>query len=411
MHLAYRQESELRPHLPKGMQRGDVERLLVICAPRLGLTSSLLHVLLVMMHHTRPEDWTSPERDPMCFAAQSAIADDLEISPRALRAIERQLEDLGLLSRDTGAGGQRGKWGDFALGHSFAPLIERVPDLVALDAQRAAGRQRAQVLRRQLSALRRQLREKTEQLLIAVPKSPALPPLLSARAALPRRYADLPLDRLELLRADLEVLHRQAAEALCEAEREPCRSEADDRPHIQDTSYDYTCICSVSSANKRTSGTPLEAVCSASAPNGAEGGEENKNGGYVSPHKPDLLTSFTPRALYNAASDDFRLYLDGYKNGILPDAGTFIQAAIAILPDLGVNLSAWDEAAEAMGDLAAAISVLVIDANRFHPARPIHSPGGALRAFTRKARTGTLNLAGSLIGLLERSRNGRRQDE
>ncbi|MCE6967545.1 replication initiation protein RepC [Cereibacter sphaeroides] len=404
MHVAHRREFELRPHLPKGMQRGDVERLLVICAPRLGLTSSQLHVLLVMIHHTRPEDWTSTERDPFCFAAQSAIADDLDLSPRALRTIERQLEDLGLLSRDTGAGGQRGKWGDFALGHNFAPLIERVPDIVALDAQRGVARQRAQILRRQLSALRRQLREAIERLLAAAPKNPMLPALLVAMAALPRRYADLPLGRLEAIRSDLEVLHRKAREALADAEEDTGRSEASHRPHIQDTSHDDFCTCSGSPATTRSGGKPPETTSGVSTPHGAETCIENKDGGYRSPHKPDLLTSFSPRMLYHAASEDFRLYLDGYKCGSLPDESTFVQAAIAILPDLGVNLSAWDEARDSMGDLAAALSVLVIDANRFHPARPIHSPGGALRAFTRKARAGTLNLAGSLIGLVGRSR-------
>jgi replication initiation protein RepC len=46
----------------------------------------------------------------------------------------------------------------------------------------------------------------------------------------------------------------------------------------------------------------------------------------------------------------------------------------------------------------------VIDANRHHPTRPIHKPGGALRAFTRLHRQGGFNLPGSLIGLLERRR-------
>ena len=58
-----------------------------------------------------------------------------------------------------------------------------------------------------------------------------------------------------------------------------------------------------------------------------------------------------------------------------------------------------------MGDFAAALAVLVIDARIADPIRPVHSPGGTLRAFIRHSRAGTLNLAGSLIGLIGRASN------
>jgi replication initiation protein RepC len=80
----------------------------------------------------------------------------------------------------------------------------------------------------------------------------------------------------------------------------------------------------------------------------------------------------------------------------------FTLAAIRRLPELGVNPSAWEEAAEAMGDEAATLAVLVIDANRDHPTAPVRKPGGLLRAMARRQRAGELNLLGSLIGLMER---------
>jgi replication initiation protein RepC len=55
-----------------------------------------------------------------------------------------------------------------------------------------------------------------------------------------------------------------------------------------------------------------------------------------------------------------------------------------------------------MGDVTAMLCVLIIDANRFHPATPIQRPGGALRAMTRRHAAGSLNLVGSLIGLERR---------
>ncbi|WP_236858302.1 replication initiation protein RepC [Cereibacter sphaeroides] len=97
------------------------------------------------------------------------------------------------------------------------------------------------------------------------------------------------------------------------------------------------------------------------------------------------------------------MYLDaGRRSGSTLTAHDFIQAAIAILPALGVNASAWDDAADAMGDLPAALCVLVLDANRYRPVNPVWSPGGMLRAMTERARNGSLNLHGSLIALQRR---------
>ena len=81
-----------------------------------------------------------------------------------------------------------------------------------------------------------------------------------------------------------------------------------------------------------------------------------------------------------------------------------MSAAVQLLPQLGVNGSAWQEAVDAMGDFRAALCVLVTDANRDHPATPVRNPGGHLRALARRYRSGQLNLVGSLIGLSERRR-------
>jgi replication initiation protein RepC len=55
-----------------------------------------------------------------------------------------------------------------------------------------------------------------------------------------------------------------------------------------------------------------------------------------------------------------------------------------------------------MGDHGAALCVLLIDANRNHPTSPVHNPGGALRAMTKRQKNLKLNLVGSLIGLARR---------
>ena len=46
---------------------------------------------------TRPSDWTDPTTDPVCHAMQTAMAQRLGLTPRAVRYHESTLERAGLL--------------------------------------------------------------------------------------------------------------------------------------------------------------------------------------------------------------------------------------------------------------------------------------------------------------------------
>lgn len=389
--------------LPDRMQRSDVERLLTACAPNLGLSASSLRCLLVMIQHTRPSDWTSGECDPICFAAQTTIADTLGVSTRAVRFTERRLEALGFIARAVGAGGGRGRWGDFSLGINFAPLVERIEDLRAIDAARDAERRRSQVLRHQISAVRKLARDAITALLEADPRNAALPDFLKALGGLPRRYADLPTAALDELLAQVEALYRAASAHLSGSDDSSARADSGFRPHIQDTNDEIPCSCSDTANDMRTRGEPRDDNFLPDAPDGAKEGFGRKPSGSVSAHKAKTYERFHPYALYRAASPDFRPYIDVYAEGRTPDVLAFIKAAAAIRPALGISPSAWEEATEEMGGFVAALSLLVIDARRFDPVRPIRSPGGMLRAFTANHKAGTLNLTGSLIALIERA--------
>lgn len=102
--------------------------------------------------------------------------------------------------------------------------------------------------------------------------------------------------------------------------------------------------------------------------------------------------------LQTLASDDLAFLLG---------AGDDWQDAVPhVLHHLGINVSAWHDACDAMGPPLAFLSLIVIDRNRFHPKSPVVSPGGALRAFAARAREGGLNLAGSVEGIRVRTRKG-----
>ncbi|TNC49557.1 transposase [Rubellimicrobium rubrum] len=396
------------PVLPKGKQRSDVERLLPIIRRAFRLSEACALTLLAFIQSTRPSDWTDPTTDPVCHAMQTVMAQRLGLTPRAVRYHEVTLERAGLIAKTTAADGSRGSFagGQVIQGLSLAPLVARVPQLLIYAAEEEAERLRLFGLRRQCSAARRVLKKALQRLLDRAPKAPEAAELLTVYGRLPRRYDGLDTQDLDALLARLDEAVEKCLTTLEMRHESSGVPEPGFRRSIQATTKDNLESCVASTDEARPAGTPADA-CSVTAPISAEKSREPQARDFQRGHKPHWLESFTPRKLYAACSEDMRMYLDAAKGSrVLPNELDFVRAAILILPDLGINPSAWDEATEAMGDLAAALALIVIDARRFDPVRPIRSPGGALRSFARLALAGKLNLAGSLIGLVERKKTG-----
>lgn len=392
--------------LPGRFQRSDVERIITVASAALGLSSARLRALLVMMQATRPSDWTTPDSDAVCYMQQMMVAARLGITTRALRNHEAGLERAGLIRRDVGADGSRGRYagGELVQGISFEPMIAAFPRLVAIAEAREAEDRACQVFRRKCSAARRVLKRAISALMERNPKHSALSRLLVVYAETRGRYDGLSLD---VLRETFKAVDKAAKQAVGLLEMQPDSSgvpEEDFRLHIQDTTHKNLESCSASDANTRPARKRADNNSFGPAPEGAGHCLENKDALSSRGHKPGYLETFTPRQLYRMASDDMRMYLDAQTGGDrTPTEHDFIQASISLLPALGVHPSAWDEAAAAMGDLAAALCVIVVDANRFRPVAPVRKPGAMLRSMTRLAEQGGLNLIGSLIGLKQRT--------
>lgn len=390
------------PTLPGTYRRGDVERVLRTVSPALGLSAALFHALLGMIQTTRPSDWTNPDCDAICFKPQIEMARELGISARTLRGHEAALERMGLIRKTVGADGSRGRFGKgkIAQGISFSPLIIRFAGLLNLLERVQSDNQRAQILRRKCSAAKRELTRRLSTLLEQAPKHPSLQGQLRFHASLPRRYEGLAVGELEMLFADVDNRVRDIGIDLDLLRNSAAMAAESFRPYIQDTNQEDSEACSASDANERTACKQAEAQSPTPAPHGSGDCFEKSERLADRGHKPEFTETFSPEQLYWMASDDMRMYLDARSHADRPlTQHDFIQAAMDILPARGVHPSAWTEASEVMGDIAAALCVLVIDANMFRVARPVQKPGAMLRAMTRLAARGALNLHGSLIGL------------
>lgn len=392
------------PCLPDGMGFNHVVELIERHARRVfGIGLARRDALMRMMRSTSTDDWINPGRDPVCYRAQQDIAAELGITDRALRIHERALEQLGLVEIDTGADGRRSGVelsGGRRLGINFRPLIERLELLDEIDYRHREEARRLQALRLECSALKRDVRRAIEALIERHPKHSDLPKILRAFAALPRRYAGFrSIEALEEHLSEIQAVHDQVIVLLSCREESSGVAEAQ-LPAIINTTLKDSVFCSGSSAYSRPARKRADDHKYGGEPCGSPECIEKDDCRPGQGRKPELTETFTPRELYVMASDDMRLYLDAFtgpENSL--EDWQFIKAAISILPDLGVHPTAWEEAAETMGNLAAALTILVIDANRFRAVEPVRQPGAMLRAMTRIARRGGLNLHGSLIKL------------
>ena len=403
--LAY--EHPHHPALPYGMVRDDVVKLLRALRRQLDISPARLDILETMISKTDASAWADPATRPVCYARQIMIAEDSGYTTRSVYDCEEFFSRLGFLEKSVGADGSRGLFGRGQLAHGldFSPLIERMSDLVALNEERKAAIARRDVLRRQCSSARRALSRILAELTARDPANEGTCATREAMSAFPLRYADFTEAQLQhLLDSTLEAVE-YGQETLNLLINTSGLSDPAFRPLIHDKTQHQTEACNGSSVHKMPARKRAEPNSESTSHKCLVQCLENKAGAAEAVYKPELTESFKPRQLYGVASDAFRFYLDAIKGDRASFTDLdFILSAQRMLYELQINALVWDDAVSAMGELPAAIALLIIDARQHDPVRPIRSPGASLRTFTKLARQDRLNLAGSLIGLIERRR-------
>lgn len=355
------------------------------------------------MKQTAPGDWTRPDREPVYFAPQDQTAEALNKTRRALYDDEAALEAAGLIEKRVKGNGSRSPFG--GCGIVFSRLIALVPDLMHLKEQVAAERLRRKEMRNRRSTyvrhIKRHLRDATDFSLA----HPRLLSIIEGFDAWPEaaRLANMQIEALEH--------HVTEAQALCttlddffETRRDSTAKAAENFPcFIQENNQDNLSVICNANVDKGSAGKPARTELICSEPIGPEDCLENKCGAESAERNTQFITQLTPERIFKLASSDMQAYILACQ-GEIPTLRELhiIDATTRIIHPLGINHDAWIKAVNLMGDVGAALCVLLIDANRSHPTTPVRNPGGALRAMTARHKTGKLNLVGSLIGLARR---------
>ena len=406
----------------------------------LGASERTIAVWRHVADTTERQAWHAGDRAPVNWRRQSDLAREMGIGERQFRRIEAELARLGAIARATADNGYRGRRSGQSAGEPISCGLSVEPALanhaafaaIVAEAEIAEDSRQEAVLnartaRRRVGLLIASLRDvemrhwakgRLDELDATVrPASPRVAAseelslwhaeLLALEDAVREALAPLPApDTADASEPDTApsqaagggaAVHRHESGPVDEAEiRQEMSGAPDihDRSHIQPTTESRS-ICKVPAPpddSERTSGPGPWRNLDIPA-------QGDRSWPLAPPLSPSLASRLTERDIRAVASDDVAFWLD---------AGIGWQDAIAhILRELGVNVSAWHDACDAMGEPVAFLALLVIDRNRFHPRTPILNPGGALRAFTRKARLGELDLTRSLLGIWERERQGR----
>lgn len=386
--------------LPQGMTRRDVIAVISEIGRDLNLSSAAVYILTKLIGSTNAKDWTEPGAEPIFYGTQETMAQRCQLTARQMRSHERTFERCGLLIRDTKANGAREA--GTGRGLLFTPLKARFTDLLALRDEKRAITARIKELKSLRSARLRRMKENIDRLEADALDDEAFASILARFAAWPRA------DRLHSLGVDQLERHIQDATNLCEELEDLLQNlpESSCEPAItfrsllqEDNQKNPNVICNAN-VDERSAGKPAHLKSLGSKPVGSDHCLENECEADSGVINPKLAALMEPEQLFKLSSEDFQTALAARSNRITTEA--IIDAAHDMLTPLGINYSAWRGACGAMGRHAAALCILVLDANRDHPQTPVRNPGGFLRGMIRAQKRGNLNLTGSLIGLQRR---------
>lgn len=392
------------PALPQGWERSQVETLLIEVAPTLNLGSKRLTALLYMMGRTKPRDWTSNSAEPVYYAPQTETALALGKTERALRNDERALaKDHMLVDLRLKANGSRSFYG--RCGIVFSRLIDMVPDLIELRDTMRKQRERVRELVQLRSTYLRHMKQRIEAASPELINSTDFWAATQAFESWPHssKLRGLALDTLEDHVEDCRTLCGHVDDLYEMCHDSSCRAEENYRSFIQeDINEENPVICNAH-IDERASGKPSEFRHIGSGPTGPARCLENKYEADSEAFKVRFMRGLNPNRLYELAGPEMRSRIE-VRRGDRSEVRELdvIEAAHDMLPYLGINYSAWAEAAQLMDTEGAALCVLLLDANRDNPTYPVKNPGGALRGMIKRFRAGKLNPVGSLLGLSRR---------
>ena len=358
-------------------------------APYLRIKPRIIQTIDWLFAFTQSQDW-GDGHTPVVWPSAAVQRDALGLSVTQVKALNRQLVELGLVVfRDSPSGkrfGVRDATGKIitAYGFDLSPMRSRMREFQAVAAEGRAQRSRCKDLRRQAGSLARQIR----QLLILGNEYALESPFADCvtadvdeltkrvRKNLPAEELGLSVGRLEGLLAEIQrriaqLLPDRAYETSSLPNTDPTRPQ--NRPHhnsyqlIPDPCQDTV----AEQADEPSRSNPRRNV----------------------PCEPEISAlSLTPVELVRLAPR-----LHDYLLNSPPKWGDIVDAADCLRRELGISKSLWVEACMTMGRQNAAIAVAIVSAKP--PDHFSGSAAGYFHALIKRSASGDLYFAPTIWGM------------
>jgi replication initiation protein RepC len=376
--------------LPPGVtKKSQLLAALKQACPRLGISARLRDAIDTLMSWSAEQDWLGESR-PIVWPSNQVLQDAWDVSRRQVQNILTDLIRLGLIAAvDSPEGrrwGRRNQEGHIieAYGFDLSPLAMRHAEFVAAAAEHRKACKLRDSLRRRLTVVRKASRQIAETAIEQrVPGRDWSEWGTTAVTLAEQRPRDMTIVDLQALVERLEDAREEGEAALCawlDTVEKPPAGAIDCTP----TTTTKTLSADTSATCNEAAKEPFD--------RGRRGSAQTASRDQVLP--PNYATTgLAPGALARLCRP-LRTYLANDH----PAWSHVVDAADYLRTELGISRSAWIDACHTLGRNDAAAAVAVIAAKR----SDIASPGGYLRGMTSRARTGRLNLMGSLRGLAER---------
>jgi len=403
--------------LPAGTTHFDLLKLVKRAGRELGFSDRMIQLLEYYLLFTREQDWKEGAR-PIVYQSLYKTALDFGVGERQIQKIEHALFEAGALTwADSGNHRRYGVRDEetgailYAFGVDLSPLATLAQTLKDKLEEKMLRDAAWLETKRKISALRAKIRALITEL--SPEDAPEAQRAYALQAYSVRAYMSLE-DLSALLRKHSELLealkcqlqeHRSAAPRVSDTVI-ISSTDAFLDAHKYSTNYDSSDQSEQSSSQNNcfqesvaADPPPPVQVRAQSKESVEKPGADSETSEEESIKK--ALSSITWKQVMNAASDRFREHIPLHMRPL--EWQDLVEAASALLPELGIHRSAWREACQVLGRSGAAICVMIIDQKAQSPGQAIRNPGGYLREMVARAKRGELNLHRSVFGLLRRS--------
>ncbi|MFC0512047.1 MULTISPECIES: replication initiation protein RepC [Asaia] len=373
--------------------RREVLGLLKSLRGALPVSAAAASTLIVMIEHTRAEDWTAMET-PFVYAHNETLLNWTGISLATLRRHIRELAEARFLVAQDGRNGQRGKrWQgteSMRTGFNLASLRYRWTDLVALSRAETRRREELSFLRQEIASLNEQVRLLADaldqpQIMADARRLMRIRLMTSEPAKLHALHAEM----AQLLRTLQDLRYKQSApvdnavsDASVTSNMTPMGTQ--NETHYTDTKNNLSLkkVVSVAACSRNR----IEAMRREPS---EEPVESHRLG------RESALRGFRGTAqFYLGICSALREICPSAR----PTAEQLIEAAEYLSGQIGVSYHAWAQGCTVLGRLQAAVAVIVM-ASRLERQAVIYARDAYFRALVERGAQNALFLDRSLYAL------------